>query len=232
MALTAHQLTMRFGERQLFEIERLTIAPGDAIWLHGANGVGKTTLLKILAGLITPTRGHTNLPGRWQQWLNRLFQRPLGPGRVTYLHQTPYLFDRSVHANVAWALGKETAQKEARVFEALRRVELEGLAREHVTVLSGGERQRLAMARAWALQPAFLLMDEPTANLDPHSVALMAALAQDLREHGCGLVVISHQQNGLTDVCERQWTLARGQLQQTTPLKIIEHHDLKKRIPL
>ena len=145
MALTAHQLTMRFGERQLFEIDRLAIAPGDAIWLHGANGVGKTTLLKILAGLLAPTRGHTNLPGRWQQRLNRLLKRDLGPGRVTYLHQTPYLFDRTVHDNVAWALDKQLGS-EIRVFEALRRVELEGLAREHISILSGGERQRLAMA--------------------------------------------------------------------------------------
>ncbi|MGL6052200.1 MAG: ABC transporter ATP-binding protein, partial [Aeromonas salmonicida] len=89
---------------------------------------------------------------------------------------------------------------------------------------------RLAMARAWALQPAFLLMDEPTANLDAHSVALMAALAQDLREQGSGLVIISHQSNDLTDLCERQWTLARGRLHEPTPLKIIERHDLKQRI--
>ena len=228
MALTAHQLTMRFGERQLFEIDRLAIAPGDAIWLHGANGVGKTTLLKILAGLLAPTRGHTNLPGRWQQRLNRLLKRDLGPGRVTYLHQTPYLFDRTVHDNVAWALDKQLGS-EVRVFEALRRVELEGLAREHISILSGGERQRLAMARAWALQPAFLLMDEPTANLDAHSVALMAAMAQDLREQGSGLVIISHQSNDLTDLCERQWTLARGRLHEPTPLKIIERHDLTQR---
>lgn len=231
MALIAHHLSMCFGERQLFEIERLSIARGDTIWLHGANGVGKTTLLKILAGLLRPTRGHTNLPTRWQRRLNQLLKRDVGPGRVSYLHQTPYMFDRSVHDNIAWALGKQ-AESEIRVFEALRRVELEGLAREHISILSGGERQRLAMARAWALQPAFLLMDEPTANLDTHSVALMAALAQDLREHGCGLVVISHQSNALTDLCEREWTLARGQLQETTPLKIIERHDFKKRTPL
>ena len=115
------------------------------------------------------------------------------------------------------------------MFEALRRVELESLAREHISILSGGERQRLAMARAWALQPAFLLMDEPTANLDAHSVALMAAMAQDLREQGSGLVIISHQSNDLTDLCERQWTLARGRLHEPTPLKIIERHDLTQR---
>ncbi|ATP08616.1 ABC transporter ATP-binding protein [Aeromonas salmonicida] len=229
MALTAHQLMMRFGERNLFQIERLSIAAGDAIWLRGANGVGKTTLLKILAGLLTPTRGHTNLACGWRARLAQWIKRDPGPGLVTYLHQTPYLFDRSVHDNVAWALGNQAAD-EVRVFEALRRVELEGLAREHISILSGGERQRLAMARAWALQPAFLLMDEPTANLDAHSVALMAALAQDLREQGSGLVIISHQSNDLTDLCERQWTLARGRLHEPTPLKIIERHDLKQRI--
>ena len=226
MTLTAHRLMMRFGERNLFQIEQLSIAAGEAIWLRGANGVGKTTLLKILAGLLKPTRGHTNLPRGW--WA-RLGQRDPGPGLVTYLHQSPYLFDRSVHGNVAWPLGQRAAN-EVRVFEALRRVELEALAREHISVLSGGERQRLAMARAWVLQPAFLLMDEPTANLDPHSVALMATLAQNLREQGSGLVIISHQSNALTDLCERQWTLARGRLHDTTPLKIVERYDPKQAI--
>ena len=88
MALTAHQLMMRFGERDLFQIEQLSIAVGDAIWLRGANGVGKTTLLKILAGLLTPTRGHTN-PSGWRGKLGQWLKRDPGPGRVTYLHQTP-----------------------------------------------------------------------------------------------------------------------------------------------
>jgi len=110
-------------------------------------------LLKILAGLLTPTRGHTNLPSGWRGKLGQWLKRDPGPGRVTYLHQTPYLFDRSVHDNVAWALGHRAAD-EVRVFEALRRVELESLAREHISILSGGERQRLAMARAWALHGA------------------------------------------------------------------------------
>ena len=90
----------------------------------------------------------------------------------------------------------------------------------------------LGLARAIYKEPALLVLDEPTANLDAHSVALIAALAQDLREQGSGLVIISHQSNDLTDLCERQWTLARGQLQETTPLKIIERHDFKKRQPL
>lgn len=82
MALTAHQL-MRFGERDLFQIEQLSIAAGDAVWLRGANGVGKTTLLKILAGLLTPTRGHTNLPSGWRQaWPVAQARSGAGPGHL------------------------------------------------------------------------------------------------------------------------------------------------------
>ena len=153
MALTAHQLMMRFGERDLFQIEQLSIAVSDAIWLRGANGVGKTTLLKILAGLLTPTRGHTNLPSGWRGKLGQWLKRDPGPGRVTYLHQTPTCL--IAVCTTTWPGPRPSRRRRGTVFEALRRVELESLAREHISILSGGERQRLAMARAWALQPAF-----------------------------------------------------------------------------
>lgn len=229
MTLIGHQLLMRFGERHLFQIERLTIAPGEAIWLRGANGTGKSTLLKILAGLHRPTRGHTNTAPGWgirlRRWLRR--ESVKSPKRVIYLHQTPYLFDRSVLGNVRWALGRG-ARAEARAWEALERVSLTQLAQAHVNVLSGGERQRLAMARAWARQPDFLLMDEPTANLDGYSIALMAALAAELRQQGCGLIIISHQSNALTALCERQWHLAQGRLL-STPLPLCEPQDARLR---
>lgn len=228
MTLTGHQLLMRFGERHLFQIERLTIAPGEAIWLRGANGTGKSTLLKILAGLHRPTRGHTNTAPGWgirlRRWLRR--ESVKSPKRVIYLHQTPYLFDRSVLDNVLWALGRG-AQAERMAREALARVELAQLAHAHVNVLSGGERQRLAMARAWVRQPDFLLMDEPTANLDGHSIALMAALAADLRQQGCGLVIISHQHNALTALCERQWHLRQGRLIEATTQPLHERQDAR-----
>ncbi|MGL5947670.1 MAG: ABC transporter ATP-binding protein [Aeromonas sp.] len=213
MTLFAQHLCMRFGAQPLFTIENLRLARGEAVWLRGANGVGKTTLLKILAGLRQASSGqnHFNPHGRaliWPQWQRWRAQRRLG--RIVYLHQSPYLFDKSVYANVAWAAPRRTPA--AQIFAALRAMDLTALAREHVSVLSGGERQRLAMARALVLTPAFLLLDEPTANLDAHSIALLAQSAHRLREQGCGLIITSHQRNALTDLCEQHWTLARAHL--------------------
>lgn len=218
LALHAHHLHMQFGERSLFYIPELTIQPGEAIWLRGANGVGKTTLLKILAGLQRPTRGRlNNRPPLPLRLARRLGLGEPGPGRVIYLHQSPYLFDGTVRDNLGWGARRGSAR---RLVDALHRADLDHLAGEHVSLLSGGERQRLALARAWVLEPAFLLLDEPTANLDHHSIALMADLTQDLGSRGCARVVTSHQENLLTRHCQRHWLLQHGQLQESSPLTL------------
>ncbi|MFM5462917.1 ABC transporter ATP-binding protein [Aeromonas simiae] len=218
LTLHARNLHMQFGERPLFYIPELIIAPGDAIWLRGANGVGKTTLLKILAGLQRPSGGElSNRPSLLLALARRFGLRQPGPGRVIYLHQSPYLFDGTVRDNLAWGLKQ---RHHRRLIDALRRADLEHLAAEHVSLLSGGERQRLALARAWVLQPAYLLLDEPTANLDSHSIALMADLAQDLGEQGCARVVTSHQENLLTARCQRHWLLQHSQLVENGPLTL------------
>ena len=158
--ITAEQLSMRFNERVLFHVPELAIGPNDAIYLTGDNGVGKTTLLKILAGLLKPTTGKVIAPK--DSWLKKLTGRH-GRDDVVYLHQSPYLFDGSVYENIAYGIKyhKITAQdKRALVINALRMGKLETLADEHISVLSGGEKQRVAMARAWILTPSILLMDE------------------------------------------------------------------------
>ncbi|AAO10925.1 energy-coupling factor ABC transporter ATP-binding protein [Vibrio vulnificus] len=219
--ITARDLSMRFKERVLFHIPQLQIGPNDAIYLKGDNGVGKTTLLKILAGLVHPTSG--KVCAQNNGWLRHWFPS-LGRRDVVYLHQSPYLFDGSVYENVLYGIkydGGSTKEKRAEVIHALRMVGLETLADEHVSVLSGGERQRVAMARAWILKPSILLMDEPSASVDQESIERLVVLAQDLLARGSSIVVTSHQTNALTDLCKKQWWIKNNTLVESPLLYVI-----------
>ena len=218
--MTAQQISMRFKERILFHIPTLTIGPNEAIYLRGDNGVGKTTLLKILSGLIQPTTGQ--IVNAQRSWRQRLLPRS-GYKGVIYLHQSPYLFDASVYDNIAYGIRfnkQSVKEKRCKVICALRMLGLESLANEHISVLSGGEKQRVAMARAWILTPSILLMDEPSASLDKESVERLVIMAKDLLERGSSLVITSHQQNALTELCNKQWLISQR--------KLIEHSHPKQ----
>ena len=219
--ITAQQLSMRFKNRVLFHIPELSIGPNDAIYLKGDNGVGKTTLLKIISGLLKPTTGKVIAPH--DSFIQRFSFRN-GRRDVVYLHQSPYLFDASVYQNVAYGIRyQKTSQqdKRAQVIFALRKVGLETLADEHISVLSGGEKQRVAMARAWILTPSILLMDEPSASLDQDSIDRLVLLAKDLLKKGSSIVVTSHQKNALTDLCRKQWWIKETTLIESPLLQVI-----------
>ncbi|MBY6019258.1 energy-coupling factor ABC transporter ATP-binding protein [Ferrimonas balearica] len=207
MQLTATALEMRFDQRLLFRIPELVLTGHQRIWLKGPNGVGKTTLMKVLAGLARPTRGKVRLDGA----PSRRWRRDGSPlGQVVYLHQSPYLFDGSVWDNLAYGLNHlalSVNERDERIREALCLARLDHLAERPAQVLSGGERQRLALARAWVLNPRFLLLDEPSANLDPDSLRLITEMVDQLYHQGCGLIITSHQQTELTDRCEEHWIL-------------------------
>ena len=221
IAIQAEDISIRFKDRLLFHIPQLKLGPQEAIYLTGDNGVGKTTLLKILSGLQRPTTGKVNLQG--QHWFSRLFNRNAQNG-VIYMHQTPYMFDASVLDNVCYGLRftrKSRQDQRSEAITALRMVGLETLANEHISVLSGGERQRVAMARAWVLKPSVLLMDESSASMDSESIARQVVLAKDLLERGSTLVITSHQQNALTALCRRQWCISNSKLIERADLQLI-----------
>ncbi|WP_261817291.1 energy-coupling factor ABC transporter ATP-binding protein [Vibrio gallicus] len=219
--ITAKQLSMRFRDKVLFHIPEITIGPNDAIYLKGDNGVGKTTLLKVMAGLIKPSTGE--LSPYKPRLLSKLF-RQRGHKDIIYLHQNPYLFDGSVYQNVAYGLKFQTLpaqEKRAKVINALRLVGLETIADEHISVLSGGEKQRVAMVRAWILNPSILMMDEPSASLDQESIDKIVSLAQDLLNKGASIVITSHQSNALTALCKKQWWIKDNTLVESPLLQIV-----------
>jgi tungstate transport system ATP-binding protein len=229
--ITMQQISMRYKERVLFHISELSIGPNDAIYLKGDNGVGKTTLLKILSGLTLPSSGH--IQSLTQSWQQRLFPR-LKFKNIIYLHQTPYLFDGSVYQNVAYGIrfnNKESKKdKRSQIINALRMVGLETLSNEHISILSGGERQRVAMARAWILKPSILLMDEPSASLDKESIERLVIMAEDLLQRGASLVITSHQTNALTDLCKKQWWIKDNTLIESPLLQVIKKNRAQENI--
>ena len=145
----------------------LSIAPGERVALVGANGCGKSTLLRLLHGLAQATAGQVTRDPAMRQAM--LFQRP-------------HLLRLSVQGNIAlglWLRGTRWRDALAQALLALDRVGLRDLAQRPARKLSGGQQQRVALARAWALQPQVLLLDEPTASLDPHAKREVEALIEE-----------------------------------------------------
>lgn len=182
-----------YGSNVALDIEELTIAEGRLYTLTGANGAGKSTLLNILAFLTAPTSGEIFYSGKRVEWA----RGPLEGLRkkVTLLHQSPYLFGESVRANVAFGLktrGIRGEEQRRRTDEALDIVGLRGFRERKARELSGGEAQRVAMARALALGPEVLLLDEPLANIDRETAALLETVIVALPAQGTTVVMTTH----------------------------------------
>jgi tungstate transport system ATP-binding protein len=189
-------VTKVYGGRQTLALDDLAIARGEVLALVGPSGAGKSTLLRLLNFLEEPTAGTISFAqGEYGQ--GRGVPLPVRR-QVTTVFQRPVLLQRTVEANVAYGLqlrgGRHSAAGRAeRVQRALAAVGLEGLAKAQARTLSGGEAQRVALARAMVLEPQALLLDEPTANLDPYNVGLIEQIVHRLnREQGATIVLVTH----------------------------------------
>jgi len=163
-----------------------TIESGSRTVILGPNGAGKSVLLRLCHGLLEPTGGKitwssTELAG--------------APRRQAMVFQRPVLLRRSALGNVTYALGLSgvrRTERRARAMEALRSVGLEARASAPARVLSGGEQQRLALARAWALRPEILFLDEPTASLDPGATHEIENIILALHAERTKIVMVTH----------------------------------------
>ncbi len=196
--------------RALTEID-LTIYRGERVALVGANGCGKSTLLRLLHGLVAPTAGQVERASTASQAM--LFQRP-------------HLMRLSVQGNIAlglWLRGRPWGQAKALALTALARVGLAELAQRNARKLSGGQQQRVALARAWALDPQVLLLDEPTASLDPHAKreveALIEGFASQLEEVDVTLVFASHNLGQVKRLASRVIYLEHGRVLADLPVE-------------
>jgi len=170
--------------RRIIDAISVTLRPGERSLVLGANGAGKSVLLRLCHGLLEPTSGRIG------------WQRPgRSPVRQAMVFQRPIMLRRCALANVAHALasrGISRTERQARAYAALGKVGLAHVAERPARALSGGEQQRLALARAWALEPEVLFLDEPTANLDPVAVAEIESVIQAIHDAGTKIIMTTH----------------------------------------
>ena len=185
-------LTKDYGDRRVLEITELDIKQGEIFALVGPSGSGKSTLLRMLNFLEPPSSGSIYFQ---DHEYNANQEVPLGiRRRVTTVFQHPILLDQNVGSNVAYGLSiRGQKDSKALVNFVLEQVGLSHLANQRARTVSGGEAQRVALARALVLQPDALLLDEPTANLDPYNIKIIEEIVKQTNiERGTTLVLVTH----------------------------------------
>jgi tungstate transport system ATP-binding protein len=209
-------VTRKYGERRVVDVDALDIERGEILGLVGPSGSGKSTLLRLLNFLEPPTSGTILFDGQPIP-----AELPLALlRRVTTVFQRPILFSRSVRENVAYGLRLRGLSLDGRVDETLERVGLTPFAHHLASKLSGGELQRAALARALVLDPEVLLLDEPTANLDPYNVGLIESIVREQnQERGTTVVLVTHNVFQARRLASRVGLLLEGKIVEVAPVE-------------
>jgi tungstate transport system ATP-binding protein len=200
------------GGRTILDRIDAEITAGPRTVILGANGAGKSVLMRICHGLLEPTTGAV----RWSE-----AEAPGRPRRQAMVFQRPVMLRRSALANVAYALGLagiDGRERERQACAALESVGLAHLAERSARVLSGGEQQRLALARAWALRPEVLFLDEPTASLDPGATAEVERIIQAIHGAGTKIVMCTHNLGQARRLGDEILFLNQGRVAERAPV--------------
>jgi tungstate transport system ATP-binding protein len=218
--LSLERVGVRYGAVTALRDASLHIARGEFIALVGANGSGKTTLLQALHGLV----GHTGV---------RSVAEAAAAQAMVY--QRPFMLRLSAWNNLRvalWLAGVPRHERVARADEALQRAGLHALRDRPARALSGGQQQRLALARAWAMRPALLLLDEPTANLDPSAKKEIEAMLARFSADGMTLVMSTHNLGQAKRLATRVVYLDRGRIRADLPTERFFNEHLDARTDL
>jgi len=191
----------------------LRVSRGEIVGLLGPNGAGKTTTFYMIVGMTRPDEGSVLLEGRD---ITRLPIHKRAHAGLTYLPQEPSVFrGLTVYENVYGVMeanGVKRQSAESRTQELLKSLSLSGLADRKTSVLSGGERRRVEIARALAMEPKYVLLDEPFAGIDPIAIAELKDRILQLKALNLGIVLSDHNVRETLEVCDRAYIVEKGSI--------------------
>ncbi len=212
LPLRLSDVSFSAGDRTIIDRVSFELSAGPSTIVLGANGAGKSVLLRLMHGLLAPSSGRV-------EWLGSNSARARRLQAMVF--QRPVMLRRSVLANITYALALADVPARDRdrlALEALEEVGLATLATRPARVLSGGEQQRLALARAWALHPEVLFLDEPTASLDPAATREIETVIKAFDASGTKIVMVTHNLGQARRLGDEVLFVHQGRVAEVTPV--------------
>ena len=228
--LRAEALTKSYGRRVVVQHVDLEIQTGEVVGLLGPNGAGKTTTFYMVVGLARPDSGHVHLGDEDITALPMYLRARKGIG---YLPQEASVFRRlTAEQNVLAILeshGLADGDRRARARELLEELGIQAMARQPAYTLSGGERRRLEICRALATSPAFILLDEPFAGIDPIAVIDIQKIIGHLKSRGIGVLITDHNVRETLKITDRAYILREGEVFRSgTPSQLASDEEVRR----
>ena len=232
-SLKSAQLRKRYKSRTVVQDVSLEVSSGEVIGLLGPNGAGKTTCFYMIVGLIPVDSGSIHLDSRELTHLPIHRRARLG---ISYLPQENSVFRRlTVEENVQAVLelqGLAPGDLEPRLAELLKDLNIAHLRKHTAISLSGGERRRVEIARALGTRPAFILLDEPFAGVDPIAVLDIQRIIRFLKERGIGVLITDHNVRETLGICDRAYIINEGAVLASGHPEEIVYNDSVRRVYL
>jgi len=231
--LEARNLEKSFKGRKVVKGVSLEVSQGEVVGLLGPNGAGKTTVFYMITGLIAPDAGSIHLNGEDITHLPMYKRARRGLG---YLPQEPSVFRRlEVWENIMAVLellDVPPAERKSRTDRLLVDMGLERVRNSVAYTLSGGERRRVEIARALALSPAFILLDEPFAGIDPIVVEELQEVIKAMKNRGIGVVITDHNVRETLHITDRTYIIGEGEILEEGPPEVIASSPRARKIYL
>jgi lipopolysaccharide export system ATP-binding protein len=230
LLLHARALTKSYGRRVVVHGVDLDIATGEVVGLLGPNGAGKTTVFYMVVGLTRPDSGRVVLG---ENDLTELPMYQRARAGIGYLPQEPSVFRKlTAEQNVLAVLearGVEGPERRARARALLEELGIHDTARQPAYTLSGGERRRLEICRALATEPAFILLDEPFAGIDPLAVLDIQRIIAHLKDRGIGVLITDHNVRETLKITDRAYILRDGEVFRSgTPAELASDEEVRR----